>query len=56
MAAVTIGVVIAFGLGVGLSSGPVGLGGGALVVPFLYFFCDRTDLFGVLIPLIQSAT
>lgn len=42
-------VVISVGLVVGLVSGLVGLGGGTLVVPFLYFFYDRPDLFGFVV-------
>lgn len=42
-------IVIAVGLAVGLLSGLVGIGGGALIVPFLYFFYDRPDLFGVIV-------
>lgn len=42
-------VVVGVGLVVGLLSGLVGIGGGVLIVPFLYFFYDRPDLFGVLV-------
>lgn len=45
----TLSVIIAVGLGVGLLSGLVGIGGGVLIVPFLYFFYDRPDLFGVVV-------
>lgn len=43
------GIIIAVGLVVGLVSGLVGIGGGALIVPFLYFFYARPDLFGVVV-------
>jgi uncharacterized protein len=49
MAMVTVLVIIAVGLAVGLLSGLVGIGGGVLMVPFLYFFYDRPDLFGVIV-------
>ncbi|MDR0786401.1 MAG: sulfite exporter TauE/SafE family protein [Gemmatimonadota bacterium] len=42
-------VIIAVGIAVGLLSGLVGIGGGALIVPFLYFFYDRPDLFGAMV-------
>jgi uncharacterized protein len=42
-------VIILFGLIVGLLSGLVGLGGGVLMVPFLYFLYDHPDLFGVVV-------
>lgn len=42
-------VIIAVGLAVGLLSGLVGIGGGVLIVPFLYFFYDRPELFGVVV-------
>ncbi len=45
----TLFVIIAVGLAVGLLSGLVGIGGGVLMVPFLYFFYDRPDLFGVVV-------
>lgn len=44
---VTLAVIIAVGLGVGLLSGLVGIGGGVLIVPFLYFFYDQPEIFGV---------
>ena len=49
MGVVTVLVIIAVGLAVGLLSGLVGIGGGVLMVPFLYFFYDRPDLFGVVV-------
>jgi uncharacterized membrane protein YfcA len=45
----TILIIIGVGLVVGLLSGLVGIGGGVLIVPFLYFFYDHPDLFGVLV-------
>jgi uncharacterized protein len=36
----------AVGIAAGLLSGLVGVGGGVLMVPFLYFFYDRPDWFG----------
>jgi uncharacterized protein len=45
----TVGIIVLVGLAVGLLSGLVGIGGGVLIVPFLYFFYDRPDLFGVLV-------
>jgi uncharacterized membrane protein YfcA len=49
MSVVTLVVIIVVGLAVGLLSGLVGIGGGVLIVPFLYFFYDRPDLFGVVV-------
>jgi uncharacterized membrane protein YfcA len=49
MEVVTPIVIITVGLAVGLLSGLVGIGGGVLMVPFLYFFYDRPDLFGVVV-------
>jgi uncharacterized protein len=46
---VTVAVIILVGLAVGLVSGLIGIGGGVLMVPFLYFFYDRPDLFGVVV-------
>lgn len=45
----TILVIIGVGAVVGLLVGLVGIGGGVLMVPFLYFFYDRPDLFGVVV-------
>jgi uncharacterized protein len=47
MEVMTTLVIIIVGLAVGVLSGLVGIGGGVLMVPFLYFFYDRPDLFGV---------
>ncbi|MEX2583592.1 MAG: sulfite exporter TauE/SafE family protein [Gemmatimonadota bacterium] len=45
----TLLVIITVGLAVGLLSGLIGIGGGVLIVPFLYFFYGRPDLFGVVV-------
>ncbi len=45
----TLLVVVLVGVAVGLLSGLVGIGGGVLMVPFLYFFYDRPDLFGIVV-------
>ena len=50
MAPVAIGVVFAVGLLAGLLSGLVGVGGGVLMVPFLYFFYARPGWSGVAPP------
>lgn len=42
-------VIFAVGVVVGILSGLVGIGGGVLIVPFLYFFYDRPELFGVVV-------
>jgi uncharacterized protein len=47
MALLTVLTVIAVGLVVGIISGLVGIGGGVLIVPFLYFFYDNPAIFGV---------
>ncbi len=47
MGLLTVLALTAVGLVVGLLSGLVGIGGGVLIVPFLYFFYDRPELFGV---------
>jgi uncharacterized protein len=44
------------GFGVGLLSGLVGIGGGVLVVPFLYFFYGHASWSGVLLPEALHAT
>jgi len=49
MEVMTVLVIIIVGLAAGLLSGLVGIGGGVLIVPFLYFFYDRPDLFGVVV-------
>lgn len=47
MSLLTVLAVFTVGLLVGIVSGLVGLGGGVLIVPFLYFFYDAPSLFGV---------
>lgn len=47
MGLLTVLTIVVVGLVVGLVSGLVGIGGGVLIVPFLYFFYDHPDLFGV---------
>jgi uncharacterized membrane protein YfcA len=42
--------VLAVGVAAGLLSGLVGIGGGVLIVPFLYFLYAHPDWFGVLVP------
>jgi uncharacterized protein len=49
MEVVTLLVIIIVGLAAGLLSGLIGIGGGVLMVPFLYFFYARPDLFGVVV-------
>lgn len=49
MALLTVLTLVGIGLAVGLLSGLIGIGGGVLMVPFLYFFYDRPDLFGMLV-------
>lgn len=49
MEPVTAGLFVVVGLAVGLLSGLIGIGGGVLIVPFLYFFYDHPDLFGTLV-------
>ncbi|MQA91497.1 MAG: TSUP family transporter [Gemmatimonas sp.] len=49
MEVMTVLVIIAVGVAVGLLSGLIGIGGGVLIVPFLYFFYARPDLFGVVV-------
>lgn len=43
----SVAAVFLVGLAVGLLSGLVGIGGGVLIVPFLYFFYAHPELFGV---------
>lgn len=47
MAPAAVVAVFAVGLAVGLLSGLVGIGGGVLIVPFLYFYYAHPALFGV---------
>lgn len=47
MGLLTVLTIVGVGLGVGLLAGLVGIGGGVLIVPFLYFFYGHPDLFGV---------
>jgi uncharacterized protein len=47
MALLTVLTVFAVGLVVGVVSGLVGIGGGVLIVPFLYFFYANPAIFGV---------
>ncbi|MGH7459391.1 MAG: sulfite exporter TauE/SafE family protein [Longimicrobiaceae bacterium] len=42
--------VFCVGLVVGVVSGLVGIGGGVLIVPFLYFFYGHPEIFGVVVP------
>ncbi|CAN5801620.1 sulfite exporter TauE/SafE family protein [soil metagenome] len=51
MTLTAIVVKFAVGLIAGLLSGLVGIGGGVLMVPFLYFFYDRPEWFGVAVPM-----
>lgn len=46
MALSAIAATFAVGIAAGVLSGLVGIGGGVLMVPFLYFFYDRPDWFG----------
>lgn len=50
MTLLTVLTVFAVGLVVGIVSGLVGIGGGVLIVPFLYFFYDSPAIFGVHTP------
>jgi hypothetical protein len=47
MAALLLLALAAVGIGVGFLSGLVGIGGGVLIVPFLYFFYGHPDWAGV---------
>jgi uncharacterized protein len=47
MALLTVITVFVVGLVVGIVSGLVGIGGGVLIVPFLYFFYENPAIFGV---------
>jgi uncharacterized protein len=47
MILLTVLAVLLVGLAVGLVSGLVGIGGGVLIVPFLYFFYENPHIFGV---------
>ncbi|UCF21331.1 MAG: sulfite exporter TauE/SafE family protein [Gemmatimonadota bacterium] len=46
---------LAVGLLAGAVSGLVGIGGGAIMVPFLYFFLGQPDLSGLIVPANQQA-
>ena len=46
---------VAVGLLVGGVAGLVGIGGGAVMVPFLYFFLARPELSGTLLPAGEQA-
>ena len=47
MTVAAVVAVFGFGLAVGVLSGLVGIGGGVLMVPFLYFFYAHPEWFGV---------
>jgi uncharacterized protein len=47
VALLTVLTVFVVGLAVGIVSGLVGIGGGVLIVPFLYFFYENPAIFGV---------
>jgi uncharacterized membrane protein YfcA len=51
------GWLTALGVGLlaGAVSGLVGIGGGAVMVPFLYFFLSRPDLAGIAVPAAEQA-
>jgi uncharacterized protein len=48
--------LLVVGTGVGFLSGLVGIGGGVLIVPFLYFFYGHATWSGVLLPDVLHAT
>ncbi len=48
-------VALAVGLLAGTVSGLIGIGGGAVMVPFLYFFLSQPDLSGVVVPAAEQA-
>jgi uncharacterized protein len=49
MSLAAIAATLAVGIVAGILSGLVGVGGGVLMVPFLYFFYDRPEIFGVIV-------
>jgi uncharacterized membrane protein YfcA len=56
MSAAALVALGAVGLIVGFVSGLVGIGGGVLIVPFLYFFYSHPDFAGVAVPLQGQTT
>lgn len=50
MSAVALLALFGVGLLVGFMAGMIGIGGGVLIVPFLYFFYDRPEWVGYLLP------
>jgi uncharacterized membrane protein YfcA len=42
--------LVVVGFGVGLLAGLIGIGGGVLIVPFLYFFYGHSGWSGVIVP------
>jgi len=51
-----IGALFGVGLAVGLVSGLIGIGGGVLIVPFLYLFYANPELSGVQVPATLATT
>lgn len=56
MAATVLLALFGVGLAVGFLSGLVGIGGGVLIVPFLYFFYAHPEWSGVVVPSELQAT
>ncbi|HSJ14024.1 MAG TPA: sulfite exporter TauE/SafE family protein [Longimicrobiales bacterium] len=56
MTAAALGALVGVGIVVGFVSGLVGIGGGVLIVPFLYFFYSNPTFAGVLVPLQAQTT
>jgi uncharacterized membrane protein YfcA len=50
MSAVALLALFGVGLLVGFAAGLIGIGGGVLIVPFLYFFYDRPEWAGFVLP------